>query len=98
MEFESVPLHDAILKSVHLVWEEKLCLVELSAFVEPHRAAVPCRLTFHGVSGLRVPHEEAWGASSSVNGGAVGNGMYQIEMQSGDLIEVQAHGFSFVAI
>ncbi len=98
MKFESVPLHDAVLTAVHLLWSEKTCVIELSAFVAPGRHAVPCRLAFHGVSDLRVPHQEPWGPSSSVNGGTENNGAFNIEMQSGDSIEVKAREFSFAAI
>jgi hypothetical protein len=98
MKLESVPLHDAVLTAIHMSWSERVCVLELSAFVAPGSHAVPCCLTFHGVSDLRVPHEESWGTSSSVNGGTAHGGVFKIEMQSGDVIEVKAHEFSFAAI
>ena len=97
-EFEFLPLHDAVLKSVRLEWAEKLCVLEFSAFIEQLDKIASCRLTFHEVREFHMSCMEPWGPSSSINGGVVDDGRYQIEMQSGDVIKVQAQSFSFVAI
>jgi hypothetical protein len=97
-EFSSLPLHDALLKSVEIDWEKKTCRIEVAAFVEANAWATPHQLLFSGVTSLSVPHEEPWGPSSSVNATSQDNNRFQIEMQSGDIIEVAATSFAFSAL
>jgi len=96
--FGSLPLHDAILKSVTLLWEQQSCRLELLAFAELGKPATPHQLQFTGVTRVVVPHAEPWGPSSSVNSCSESSGTYFISMQSGDTIEVAAHGCSFAAL
>jgi hypothetical protein len=97
-EFSSLPLHDALLWSVELLWEQKLCRLHLAAFAQKGEAASPHLLEFQQVTALKVPHEESWGPSSSVNSVSHSFGSFQVEMQSGDTIEITARGFTLVAL
>jgi hypothetical protein len=95
-EFGSLPLHDAVLHGIEVRWEQKICRIQLSAFAAEGQSATPHVLEFAGVTEVLVPHTEPWGTSDRVNSGAApAPGRFQIEMQSGDVIEIGAGGFSF---
>ncbi len=96
--FSSLPLHDAVLSHIEYLWQQKLCRIQLSAFTEAGQNAKPHRLEFQGVTKVSFPHDESWGPSSSVFSNSLAEGKYQLQMQSGDLIEVVASAFSFVAL
>lgn len=97
-QFTSLPLHDALLVSITLLWEEKICRVHLQVFAEHGNAAFPHLLEFHGVELVNAPFTEPWGPSCSINSVSQTAGRFLIEMQSGDTIEVKAGGFTFVAL
>jgi hypothetical protein len=60
------------------------------------QSATPHVLEFAGVTELLVPHRQPWGPSERVNSGAApAPGRFEIEMQSGDVIEIRAGGFTF---
>jgi hypothetical protein len=96
-EFASLPLHDALLQSITLLWEQKICRFHLDAFAEQGKAAYPHVLEFHGVELVSVPLTDSWGPSSSINSTSQSAGRFLIEMQSGDTIEIRAGAFTFVA-
>ncbi|MEO8047612.1 MAG: hypothetical protein ABI684_10025 [Nitrospirota bacterium] len=97
-DFSSLPHHDAVLRSVEVLWKQKLCRFNLRAFVTCEAPATAHRLEFSGVTSLVMPHEEAWGPSSSVNSVSQTSGKFQVEMQSGDVIELVASHFTFIAL
>jgi hypothetical protein len=45
-----------------------------------------------------LPHEEPWGPSFYVNEASYSDGIFRIQMQSGDTIEIVATGFSLDAV
>jgi hypothetical protein len=88
---ESVDLHDATLIAMRLKWEDGTCIAEIS-----HGTLGRCVLTFSAVSHLTLPRKQDWGRSVSINSFSVPNsGQYEIEMQSGDLIKIEAAGVMF---
>ena len=97
-EFSSLPLHDAVLISVEVVWEKKLCNIYLKAFTVQGQNAHLHRLEFHHVTNLVLPQAEPWGPSLFILAGASIEGGFQVQMQPGDNIEVTANGFAFVAL
>ena len=96
-DFNALHLHDAILQSVALNWELKACRFDLRAFAKPGENATPHVLEFTGVSLLAAPHVEAWGPSSAVLSCSQSSGSFFITMQSGDIIEVAARGYTYAA-
>ena len=79
-------LHDASLSTVVVSWAELKCSFEL-ALVNQSRGV----LVFVGVRDLHLPHRDPWGPSESVNALRFPNpGEFEIEMQSGDSIRVEA--------
>jgi hypothetical protein len=93
-----LPLHDAVLRSVAIDWELKSCRFNLVAFSQPGASAMPHVLEFSGVTSLHMPHAEPWGPSSSINSASCSEHGFRIEMQSGDVIEVDALHFTFTAL
>lgn len=84
-------LHDAVLLSIEHRWGEKrLRCVFLPVSREPR----PLTLIFDGVTEVHIPAMEPWGASNSVNTVTCDDqrGVFDfaIEMQSGDLIQINA--------
>jgi len=94
MKFEELPLHDAVLRDVVVDWKNQSCRVHVSAFVDRTAAAVPCTLTWTAVREVRVPMLSPWGPSIFINSQSKeGSGRYLIEVQSGDVIVIEAdHG------
>ena len=97
-QINSLPLHDAVLRSVEYSWQQKNCRVSLSVFVDAGKDARPHTLEFHGVTSISLPHHESWGPSAFIHSASQGDGAYKIQMQSGDVLEVTASGFTFSAL
>jgi hypothetical protein len=97
--FEDLPLHDAILEGISIQWDRSRCILTVAAFVTRGEPAQPCVLTFDRISRVVVPHEEPWGRSGHIYGQRSGaDGMYVIEMQSGDEIQITAGSFDFARV
>jgi hypothetical protein len=91
MTFAATPLHDVVLMRVQFEWHAATC----TCWVEPVGMA-PHVLSFFGVRDLHIPREQPWGPSVSIN--AVReetSGIYQIELQSGDVLRVVARSWEF---
>ena len=83
---EGVNLHDATLIAIRLNWDDGTCVADLD-----HGTLGRCVLTFSAVSHLILPRKQDWGRSVSINTFSVPSlGQYEIEMQSGDLIKIEA--------
>ncbi|KUM40130.1 hypothetical protein [Pseudomonas sp. EpS/L25] len=83
---EGVDLHDATLNAVRVSWEDGKCIMNIE-----HGTLGKCVLTFSAVSYLTLPRKQSWGRSVSINSFSVSSsGQYEIEMQSGDLIKIEA--------
>jgi len=88
-------LHDATLLSLGLSWEDGVVTIVLRKHPEG-------RVAISGRGAVRVlcPREQPWGRSVSVNAvrctSATQGGLdhLEIEMQSGDLIQIDAVSFS----
>jgi hypothetical protein len=90
-EFETWPLHDAVLGPLTLDWETRTCRLELAVFFHRGESAQPAVIEWRGVSALRVSRDDPWGPSVYVNGQRrEGERSYVIEVQSGDEIRVTA--------
>lgn len=89
---EHVDLHDATLIAVHVNWKDGTCVADIE-----HGSLGSCVLTFSGISCLTLPRKHSWGSSASINSLTVpGSDRYEIEMQSGDLIKIEATEMVFV--
>lgn len=91
---EDFDLHDATLVTVHLVWADGTCIMTIR-----HSQSPDCTLAFTGVSNLTLPRTQPWGPSQSINSASQRNkGQYEIEMQSGDLIKIDASDVKLTSI
>ena len=83
---DDIDFHDATLIAVSLTWDDGTCVLELQ-----HGTLGKCVLTFSTVSHVTLPRMQSWGRSGSINSFSVpGKGKYEIEMQSGDIIRIEA--------
>ncbi len=86
-------LHDATLVSIEMNWAAKTTIV---AFRTSSDSTV--NLIASGSRNAFIPHDEPWGPSVSVNGvreidGDSDVNAVEIEMQSGDVIRIEAGSF-----
>ncbi|WP_234265645.1 hypothetical protein [Hydrogenophaga sp. NFH-34] len=87
--FSDLALHDATLEQVVLSWASGQCTFRL-VLVGGERH----ELTFFGVSNLHAPRQFPWGPSVSVNSvHSNGNGAYEVELQSGDVMAIEAESW-----
>ena len=83
---EDFDLHDATLVAVHMAWADGTCVMTVR-----HGQLSDCMLTFTGVLNLVLPHNQPWGPSQSINSISQRiKGHYEIEMQSGDVLMIEA--------
>lgn len=93
-DFDALPLHDAVLSRVSLEWEQRVFSAEVAIFLDCSKPAVPAVLSFDGVRAVRLPCGAPWGPSAFINRQwKLGPKTYAIEIQSGDVIEIDADGF-----
>lgn len=91
MTFDTLPLHDASLEAIYINWEAARCDLRLTPVGLPSHL-----LVFEGFTNIDLPRRESWGSSSSVNTLAQPHeGLFEIELQSGDTIRVQASHWAF---
>lgn len=90
LDLASLDLHDATLASVVFDVQGARCIAELIT------TAGPAALRWTGVRDVLLPHEEPWGASQSIlEARTHPDGVFEIQMQSGDLIRVRARTCAF---
>jgi hypothetical protein len=89
---DSLPLHDAILREVCFAWEAGCCTLNVVTVDSEQQ------LVFTGVTELNVPKEQPWGPSVSINSAREsGPNKFEVELQSGDVLRLQASGWTFAA-
>ncbi len=93
--FESLDLHDASIETIVFDWKAGRCDIILQSWSVEHRKSLVTFLSFFEVSHLEIPRDVPWGESVSINEVKECDGLFQIEMQSGDTISVVAKGFSY---
>lgn len=86
-------LHDARLIAVHVDWKDGMCVVDIA-----HGTLGHCTLRFSAVSHVTLPRTQPWGPAVSINAlRQPGPCHYEIDMQSGDVIDIRARDVFFVA-
>ncbi len=87
---EGTGLHDATLDSLNLDWETGEVVMHVRLV-----GGIAAELLFHSIKSVLVPRHQPWGRSASINAAkTVAEGMYELEMQSGDLLRLEAQGWS----
>ena len=98
MKFENLGLHDATIKAISYLWEDKTLTINGKCYSEKIDGFVDFTLRFNAVTCVSIPHQEKWGTSSSINGTRLTTPKkYSIEIQSGDEIAIEAEDFKFNA-
>jgi len=91
ISFDEAYLHDAVLGEIRVDWQHRTCAIFLSVFLDVGKAAVPCVLRGRSVRSITIPHHAPWGDSVFINSRSrSAEGRYLIEVQSGDVIEIDA--------
>ncbi|NHZ42028.1 hypothetical protein [Massilia aquatica] len=86
MMLEDFGLHDATLLAIDFAWASGQCVVRIR-----HTSLADCILLFTEVTRLSVPRTHPWGPSQSIHSASTRvQGQFEIEMQSGDLIGIEA--------
>ena len=94
-------LHDAILISIELQWEKNTAVLCFEPVESEDTAGSRILLKSSGVRLFSYQHRQPWGKSIYVNEArlrvdpATGMSRFQLEMQSGDLIELEAEVVEF---
>jgi hypothetical protein len=82
----AISLHDAVLSDLRLDWKQGECFVRVSRVAGEDET-----LIFSGVRELNAPRQNPWGPSESINQfREIGEGQFEIEMQSGDVLKIVA--------
>lgn len=90
---DSLPLHDATLREVRFAWAEGLCTLHVQTSC--HGAQ---ELVFSGVTELHLPRQQPWGPSVSINAAReCGSNKFEVELQSGDVLRLQAASWKVFA-
>ncbi len=83
-------LHDATLHTVTFDWKAAEATLKLLLM-----RGIPATLAFHGVTAMFLPRDQPWGPSSCINEAQeLSVGTYQIELQSGDVLQFKAASWS----
>ena len=92
MSLDELPLHDAVLSAVHINWETARGELELRPV-----GSKPHSLVFEEFVSIELPRRETWGRSASVNAARqIGPGLFEIELQSGDILRIEAPRWTYV--
>lgn len=92
---DSLPLHDALVVNLRLDWGAAILEIDLLVFSQKGKEASPHTLLFSGVSNFEAPRKSPWGESVSINSVEQTDSGCKIEMQSGDLLVVEAASYEF---
>lgn len=93
-------LHDAKLSKIEYCWKSKILKIFLNAYLEypeSNELTQVC-LSLYKVRDIHIPQKEDWGPSNYVNDVSEAEGKYSIEMQSGDMINIEADEFLITKI
>jgi hypothetical protein len=89
--FSSWPLHDALLREIRVDWQKRTCIAAIEAFIDHTKEAVPHWIVWRGVKEIHIPRNDPWGPSIHINTARLEKpGVFVVEMQSGDQIQVTA--------
>ncbi|WP_431256915.1 hypothetical protein ACQ86G_19755 [Roseateles chitinivorans] len=92
MRFDELRLHDATLLSIEVDYGTGRCELLMHPVGEDRQI-----LVFDGISALCLPRQAPWGRSSAINALRQPDPQaFEIELQSGDVLRIEAAGWSSV--
>ena len=98
-DFESWPLHDAVVTRFDSDFGSSSCRLEIEAFLKwgrsgvPTEDAVPCQIEWKGLRRVTLDFDAPWGRSSTVTINRhwqAGDHLFVIELQSGGTLRIEA--------
>ena len=95
MNFDNLPRHDAVLKTIVVDWGSAEIILSVSAFEVKTEAAVSYLLRFSSVTMFEGSRFNEWGASNSILDAKASGTEFTIQMQSGDVIKIKAASYAF---
>ena len=95
MKFDELPLHDASIVSILYKWESHSAKLTGKYYCAKEEKIIGYSLDFQNVKLLDIPHKENWGPSSQINSTATNEQSFIVEMQSGDVLFIEAEDFEF---
>ena len=91
MSFSTLSIHDATLSAISVSWAAARCDIRLLPV-----GLAPHMLVFEGFTSIELPRRESWGPSSSINSSSEQmTGKFEIELQSGDTLRIEAKHWTF---
>ncbi len=85
----------SVVQEITFSWTQKRVTIKLDVFLDPTIKAKPCILIFENVTNAEIPHHSQWGDSSCINTVKFDGQFYWIEMQTGDILKIQAYHYDF---
>lgn len=98
IDFDSIPLHEALVSTVVIDYNSKKITINVKALSPESLLPVHCSICWEDYRTVSLPRMEPWGPSNSINSQRRLGNIFEIEMQSGDTIRIEANEFSFVQI
>ena len=94
-DFESLDLHDASINGITIDWGAGTVTVDALVFREGRAlSAKRCKLVWSGVTRFVADRELPWGPSNFVNTAKFEEpSRYELQMQSGDVLLIDAKAF-----
>ena len=91
MTFEALPLHDGVLRSIAVDWENARCTLAVRVALQGDQS-----LVFTGLRRVTIPRDQPWGPSTCINSVRErSQSEFEIEMQSGDVLCILADHWEF---
>src|SRR5476649_2208289 len=91
MSFSALSIHDATLSAIYVDWKAARCDIRLLPV-----GLAPHLLVFEEFTNIELPRRESSGPSSSVHKSIEQKtGQFEIELQSGDTIRIEASNWTF---
>ena len=98
MEFNKLKLHDSSIDKIEYEFDRGELVLTGKIWCSSVSSIKAYGLVFKQVSNVSIPNVAPWGKSNLVNSQVYSNGVYSIELQSGDTIVICASNFESIDI
>lgn len=98
MEFNKLKLHDSSIDKIEYEFDRGELVLTGKIWCSSVSSIKAYGLVFKQVSNVSIPNVQPWGKSNLVNSQVYSNGVYSIELQSGDTIVICASNFESIDI
>lgn len=98
MSFDDLPLHDAVIKDINILYSESELSVQIRTSAAVHNDPGDYLLVFFGVSSIKLSLNREWGRSESILSHKQDNDCFSMKIQSGDELSIAASGYTMKSI